>query len=129
MIILAVYDAISVYKTKHMVTLAESVIDLHVPILFVLPRDRKFSLLKNSELEDAFFMGLGDAIIPTILVVSAFMCYENVVPALGAMIGTLVGYAALTRLAGRGTPHAGLPFLNSGAIIGFAIGYVVGNFF
>ncbi len=46
-------------------------------------------------------------------------------PALGAMIGTLVGYAALTRLAGRGTPHAGLPFLNSGAIIGFVIGYVV----
>ncbi|NQE45738.1 hypothetical protein C5S31_06940 [ANME-1 cluster archaeon GoMg2] len=125
MIILAVYDAISVYKTKHMVTLAESVIDLHVPILFVLPRDRKFSLLKNSELEDAFFMGLGDAIIPTILVVSAFMKYANTTPALGAMIGTLVGYAALTRLAGRGTPHAGLPFLNSGAIIGFVIGYVV----
>ncbi|MEA2074793.1 MAG: presenilin family intramembrane aspartyl protease PSH, partial [Euryarchaeota archaeon] len=43
MIILAVYDAISVYKTKHMVSLAESVIDLRMPIIFVLPRKWSFS--------------------------------------------------------------------------------------
>jgi presenilin-like A22 family membrane protease len=45
-------------------------------------------------------------------------------PALGALIGTLAGYAVLSRIAGRGQPHAGLPFLNSGAILGFAIGYL-----
>jgi presenilin-like A22 family membrane protease len=129
--ILMVYDAIAVYKTKHMVTLAESVIDLHMPVLFVLPRKWNFSLLRGDEMEDGFYMGLGDAIIPTVLVVSAnymsgFAYYFGLInaPALGALIGTLVGYAMLSRIAGRGKPHAGLPFLNSGAILGFAIGYL-----
>jgi len=131
LVILMVYDAIAVYKTKHMVTLAESVIDLHMPVLFVLPRKWSFSLLRGDEMEDGFYMGLGDAIIPTVLVVSAnympgFVHYFGLInaPALGALIGTLAGYAVLSRIAGRGKPHAGLPFLNSGAILGFAVGYL-----
>ena len=146
MIILAIYDAIAVYKTKHMVALAESVIDLRMPVLFVLPRKRSFSLVNkpllslsgkplqglrgdgaepHSEMEDAFFMGLGDAIIPSLLVVTSSVTYASVAPALGALIGTLAGYAVLSSFAGRGKPHAGLPLLNSGAIIGFALGYLV----
>ncbi|MGB2842739.1 MAG: presenilin family intramembrane aspartyl protease PSH [Halobacteriota archaeon] len=139
MVILAVYDAIAVYKTKHMVSLAESIVDMRIPVLFVLPRTRNFSLLRDkdqdkdkSEMEEAFFMGLGDAIIPTMLVVSANCMFTSTyylgiinAPALGAVIGTLAGYAVLSRIAGRGKPHAGLPFLNSGAIIGFVIGYIV----
>lgn len=139
MVILAVYDAIAVYKTKHMVSLAESIVDMRIPVLFVLPRTRNFSLLRDkdqdkdkSEMEEAFFMGLGDAIIPTMLVVSANCMFTSTyylgiinAPALGAVIGTLAGYAVLSRIAGRGKPHAGLPFLNSGAIIGFVIGYMV----
>jgi presenilin-like A22 family membrane protease len=150
MIILAVYDAIAVYKTKHMVTLAESVIDLRMPVLFVLPRKRNFSLLNkplqglqvspseacggtggardgaepHNGMEDAFFMGLGDAIIPTLLVVASTVRYASLAPAVGALIGTLAGYAVLSSFAGRGKPHAGLPLLNSGSIIGFAIGYL-----
>ncbi len=129
MIILAVYDAIAVYKTKHMVSLAESIVDLRIPVLFVLPRKRSFSLLRGEDqesgMEEAFFMGLGDAIIPSLLVVSAFVKYASVAPALGALIGTLAGYAVLSRIAGRGKPHAGLPFLNSGAIIGFVVGVLL----
>jgi len=124
LIILAVYDAIAVYKTKHMVSLAESVIELRLPILFVLPRKWSFSLLRGDAMEDGFFMGLGDAIIPSVLVVSSFVTYELATPTLGALVGTLAGYAVLSRIAGRGKPHAGLPFLNSGAILGFAIGYM-----
>ncbi len=122
MILLAIYDAISVYKTKHMVSLAESIVAMRLPILFVLPRKRNFSIVKNSDMGEAFFMGLGDAIIPSMLVVSAFVNYTSAAPALGAALGTLAGYAVLSRIAGRGKPHAGLPFLNSGAIIGFVIG-------
>lgn len=136
MIILAVYDAVAVYKTKHMVTLAESVIDLRMPVLFVLPRKRSFSLLRKpvqgseaaeatgNGMEDAFFMGLGDAIIPTLLVVASRASYASLAPAIGALIGTLAGYAVLSSFAGRGKPHAGLPLLNSGSILGFAIGYL-----
>ncbi|MEA1998666.1 MAG: presenilin family intramembrane aspartyl protease, partial [Euryarchaeota archaeon] len=95
---------------------------MRLPILFVLPRKRNFSIVKNSDMGEAFFMGLGDAIIPSMLVVSAFVNYTSAAPALGAALGTLAGYAVLSRIAGRGKPHAGLPLLNSGAIIGFVIG-------
>ncbi len=126
MILLAVYDAISVYKTRHMVSLAESVVDMNVPILFVLPRKRDFSMLSTGlGSGEALFMGLGDAVIPAILVVSAYVSYNSMIPALSALAGTLAGYTALTRFAGRGKPHAGLPFLNSGAIIGFLIGLII----
>ncbi|MHC1596058.1 MAG: presenilin family intramembrane aspartyl protease PSH [Candidatus Syntropharchaeales archaeon] len=131
LIILAIYDAISVYRTRHMVTLAEGVLDLKLPILFILPRRKGFSFLKNTELKggNAFIMGLGDAIIPSILVVSANFYLEEMpmiwilnYPALGAIIGTIVGYVALSTFVGKGKPHAGLPFLNTGAILGFLVG-------
>ena len=78
LVILAVYDAISVYKTKHMITLAEGVIDLKTPILFVIPKKRDYSFIQEGigKLDDggersAFIMGMGDLIMPSVLVVSA----------------------------------------------------------
>jgi presenilin-like A22 family membrane protease len=74
-------------------------------------------------------MGLGDAIMPTIIVVSAnvFLPHEGFigVPAIGAMIGTLIGFFALTILVMKGKPQAGLPFLNSGAILGYVAGALI----
>ncbi|WP_340820152.1 presenilin family intramembrane aspartyl protease PSH [Methanolobus sp. WCC4] len=137
--LLAIYDAISVYKTKHMIDLAEGVMDLRLPILFVIPKHLRYSFIEDSfnkeegKEKEAFFMGLGDAIMPTILVVSAnvflvqkaeslgyigFISY----PALGAMIGTVIGFIALSVLVMKGKPQAGLPFLNSGVILGYIVG-------
>jgi len=134
--LLAIYDAISVYKTKHMIDLAEGVMDLRLPILFIIPKHMKYSFIEDSFNKDdgkdreAFFMGLGDAIMPTILVISAnvFLVQKHNIdlvggfityPAIGAMIGTLVGFFALSVLVMKGKPQAGLPFLNSGVIIGY----------
>ena len=47
LIILAVYDALSVYKTRHMVSLAEGVIKIKAPLLFVVPRSRSYSFRKD----------------------------------------------------------------------------------
>jgi presenilin-like A22 family membrane protease len=140
LILLAVYDAISVYQTKHMLTLAEGVMDMKVPILFVIPRHLDFSFRKykyDAEGErEAFFMGLGDAIMPTILVVSANVFYLQAAyidlpfigvlnsPALGAALGTIMGFSALMVLVAKGKPQAGLPFLNTGAILGYVIGCI-----
>jgi presenilin-like A22 family membrane protease len=140
LILLAVYDAISVYQTKHMLTLAEGVMNMKVPILFVIPRHLDFSFRNykyDAEGErEAFFMGLGDAIMPTILVVSANVFYLQAAymdlpligvlnsPALGAALGTIVGFCALMMLVAKGKPQAGLPFLNTGAILGYAIGCI-----
>ena len=136
LIILAVYDAISVYRTKHMITLAEGVIDLKTPILFVIPKKRNYSFIREGigklgegHERAAFVMGMGDLIMPSILVVSAnvflkgprIMGFVNL-PALGAIAGSLAGLAVLLYFVSSGKPQAGLPPLNGGTLIGFALG-------
>ena len=71
---LSIYDAISVYKTKHMIDLADAVMALKLPVMLVVPKTRQYSLLKETKglkekLEEkkereAFFMGLGDIVMP-----------------------------------------------------------------
>jgi presenilin-like A22 family membrane protease len=138
LVVLATYDAISVYKTRHMVTLAEGVMEIRAPLLFVVPRKRGYSFrregLGSGEDRGAYFLGLGDAIIPTVLVISAnwslalpeveiFGIGANL-PALGAMLGTYLGFAVLS-MTSRDKPQAGLPFLNGGAILGFLLAVLV----
>ncbi len=44
LMILAVYDAISVYKTRHMLALADGVTSLGLPVLFVVPKRTGFKM-------------------------------------------------------------------------------------
>jgi presenilin-like A22 family membrane protease len=137
LVLLAVYDAISVYKTKHMITLAEGVIDLKTPILFVIPKRRDYSFIREGigKLGDggeraAFIIGMGDMIMPSILVVSANVFLKGWrlggminLPALGAIIGSLAGLVVLLYFVMSGKPQAGLPPLNGGTILGFLAGW------
>ena len=67
-------------------------------------------------------MGLGDIVMPGILVVSAYRFIPNGLPvAAGITIGILIGFAVLMVFVMKGKPQAGLPFLNSGAILGYII--------
>ncbi|EMA36666.1 presenilin family intramembrane aspartyl protease PSH [Halobiforma nitratireducens] len=197
--VLAVYDAISVYGTEHMLDLAEGVMDLKIPVVLVVPTTLSYSYLESPaddtetaaddtnpsgdgdgdetdatatmatdgnaspaadtdasgpdpELEpeppapetdepddadrdlerDALFIGLGDAVIPSILVVSAafFLDAGTIdvplialnLPALGALLGTIAGLLVLMYMVLKGRAHAGLPLLNGGAIGGYLIG-------
>ena len=189
---LAVYDAISVYGTEHMLSLAEGVMDLNIPVVLVIPLSVSYSLLDaepddgesgagdavadgadgadlggdsasddagdasddagdagddagdadsdvteptDIEDRDAFFIGLGDAVIPTVLVASAATFSPAAalsvpfiglnLPALLAMVGSLGGLLVLMSWVIKGRPHAGLPLLNGGAIGGYLIGSVV----
>ncbi|MDS0281521.1 presenilin family intramembrane aspartyl protease PSH [Haloarcula onubensis] len=176
--VLAVYDAISVYGTEHMLTLASGVMDLRVPVVLVIPLSLSYSFLDattpdptadeegdgetaqddaggNGETaadgepadggeaaedemtqgpleRDALFIGLGDAIIPAILVASAaFFAPASVrtvlgvpLPAVTAGVGTFVGLAVLLWMVLKGRAHAGLPLLNGGTIAGYLLGAV-----
>jgi presenilin-like A22 family membrane protease len=168
LIVLAVYDAISVYGTEHMLTLASGVMELRVPIVLVVPLTRSYSFLdadlpdpadeeETTETEaaadggesavvegqnpedddgstrDALFIGLGDAVIPAVLVASAGFFLDSVpalpvpgvaltLPAATAMLGTLAGLVVLLRMVLAGRAHAGLPLLNGGAIAGYLVG-------
>jgi len=132
LVVLAVYDAISVYQTKHMIDLADTVMDLKLPVLLVVPKIRRYSLinetktlkekLKEHEERDAFFMGLGDIVMPGILVVAAYHNISNGLPvALSVLGGTLIGFLVLMTFVIKGKPQAGLPLLCSGAILGYLI--------
>jgi len=193
LVILAVYDAISVYGTEHMLELADGVMDMKVPVILVVPTTLSFSFLDmespdsvdtsgddpepaadggvgdatasstvtaedapvapgdddataaadgteddDGVLErDAFFVGLGDAVMPTILVASAAHFHTAVpnaplpelglplvtmnLPALGALVGTQVGLVVLLWMVLKGRAHAGLPLLNGGAIAGYLL--------
>lgn len=137
LIVLAIYDAISVYKTKHMIELADTVMDLKLPVLLVIPKIRNYSLLKekkslkkqikNGEERDAFFIGLGDIVMPGILVVSTYYNYipDGLPIALSVMVGTLIGFAFLMIFVMKGKPQAGLPLLCGGAIAGYIISSLI----
>ncbi|HTW55165.1 MAG TPA: presenilin family intramembrane aspartyl protease PSH [Thermoplasmata archaeon] len=142
---LMVYDAIAVYRTKHMVSLADVVTDMKLPILMVMPDAPGYDYTQARSLQEqrqqpveeraAMFMGLGDVVIPGTLVVSSFVWLPvaptvlgvgaNLVVAVGALLGSLGGYALLMRIVARGNPQAGLPFLNGGAIAGYVIAYLL----
>ena len=162
---LAVYDAISVYGTEHMLTLAEGVMDLRVPVVLVVPLSLSYSFLDagtpasvaDDESEpsetaadeggssaaadepdpldrEALCIGLGDAVIPTVLIASAAFFAPDSVPSLDvpgialpltaatAMFGTLLGLAVLLRMVLQGRAPAGLPLLHGGAIGGYLVG-------
>lgn len=198
LVVLAVYDAISVYKTKHMLDLADGVMDLRIPAILIIPLTLSYSLLDDDfgapaadetaaesdtdsadsevvadgdgdsaadadsatdeaaadntasdadppaddadpasdetedDRRDVFFIGLGDAVIPGILVASAAFfstapqyavpIIQLNTPALFAMIGTVAGLLVLLRMVMNGRAHAGLPLLNGGAIGGYLLG-------
>jgi len=167
--VLAVYDAISVYKTEHMLDLADGVMDLRIPAILIIPLTLSYSLLDDTDEDepaeavddpkktdvsdsetaaesedevdtdpeedgsrDVFFIGLGDAVIPGVLVASAAFfspapqfavpVIELNLPALLALIGTMAGLLVLMRMVMKGRAHAGLPLLNGGAISGYLLG-------
>ncbi len=132
LIIMAIYDIISVYKTRHMEYLAQAMIRIKAPLIFVLPRSKSHSPGRHNDsaqsddgkMTPPFFLGLGDAIIPTMLVVSVYHNNVGPLPMLGAMLGTYLGFIILmTALSDR--MHAGLPFLNGGAILGYFLGCIL----
>jgi presenilin-like A22 family membrane protease len=143
LIIMAVYDAISVYKTKHMIDLADAVVNLRIPAMLVVPKNRDYSFIKEiqslkekidrGEKREAFFMGLGDIVFPGILAESSFfnIAGNGLTIAISVIIGTLFGFVALSSLVIKGKPQAGLPFLCSGAILGYLIStfLLYGRFF
>ena len=144
MVLAAGYDAWAVYSSKHMLELADTMVNLELPVMLVAPqkpsRGRvKISRPENGEIpppqkkgfDETMLMGLGDVIFPGLLCISALSFLpEGTGPlgwsnplwvALGTMVGSLVGYCVLMTYVARGRPQAGLPLLNGGAILGYFI--------
>lgn len=130
LVIFAVYDYISVYRTKHMISLAKAAVDEKLPMLFVFPSSRDFSMKKvtwdDRHEGDVMMLGFGDIALPSILVASSaiYGLSTSVAFLLFPLIGGLIGMAALLFF-GVKKPAPGLPFINSGTIIGFLIAFLL----
>jgi presenilin-like A22 family membrane protease len=102
---------------------------IRIPLSFIIPKQLTYSVfdvqINPDGTRKAISIGFGDLTFPTLLVVSAktFMNVHYAVA--GAMIGTLVGVFGLMHFTSRRRMHAGLPFLNTGAVIGFLIGLMI----
>ena len=122
MIAAAIYDAWAVYKSKHMLDLADTMMNLNLPILLVAPQDSDYSMRTDrttvhdvdEEVEvverevprervvaksnDAMLMGLGDVIFPGMLVLSTlqYISGDNgLIMAMTTLVGSLIGYSVL----------------------------------
>ena len=134
LILLVVYDYVSVHKTKHMLTLADGVMQQKMPIMFLVPKKLKYSYAREGfaiqdkkEERGAYMLGLGDVIFPGVLVVSAQVFCDGLnvfglaLPSLGALAGAVFGMILLAIPMRSGKPQPGLPLINGCAIVGFII--------
>src|SRR3989475_64355 len=76
LVALAFYDAWAVYRTKHMITLADELTSQRLPILLVIPKKAGYSFREQKSLKgqiaageepEAMFIGLGELIIPGLM--------------------------------------------------------------
>ncbi len=111
-VMLAVYDFIAVFKTKHMVTLAKNITKKNLSFTFALPTK-----------EHTFELGTGDMVIPLTLAVSVLASTSqslafpsNFVAPIIVLIGSLVGLTLTIQFSSKNIGKA-LPALPPQAII------------
>ena len=135
MVIAAVYDHWAVNSSKHMLELADTMINLKLPVLLVAPKSKDYSFLEEDDQvmrsetsedmdwddpvknmpepkksgRDALFMGLGDVIFPGMLVISAVSFLPEMGPEINYVFGTM---------------HAGPLTVGLGTLVGGLAGYV-----
>ena len=133
MIIAAIYDHWAVNKSKHMLELADTMINLKLPVLLVAPKERGYSFRDEKDKimqedisstdnnqnktekksRDALFMGLGDVIFPGILVISSV----TFLPEIGPVVFDIWGDPSLPI-------HLGPMLVGLGTLFGGLCGYV-----
>jgi presenilin-like A22 family membrane protease len=130
LVLVAVYDAVAVYVTGHMQKLLEDA-PSWLPMYFLVPREgyRPFVEVGDVEFSDREFgvLGLGDAVMPAMLISASLSFGAGETAALGALVGAQAGFGLLTLIALRfDRAHAGLPPIVACTLIGwFVAGGVV----
>ncbi len=125
LVILSFYDIIAVYKTKHMVELAEAMIQSRAIFGFVVPssfggfRERMTRVTPG---EQFMILGSGDVILPLLLSASLVRTSINhsVIVAFFSALGLFLMHLIFTNQKVR-RPMAALPPIAAMAIIGYLI--------
>ena len=137
MVLAAIYDHWAVNGSKHMLELADTMIDLKLPVLLVAPKDTSYTFLKQDgdiregteprpqappegagmgmtkpKSRDALFMGLGDVIFPGMLVISSI----TFLPEIGPVVFDFWGDPSKPI-------HLGPMMVGMGTLLGGLVGY------
>ncbi len=119
LVVMMLYDALAVYVSGHMQRLAEWAIRERMPLMFLIP----LSFPPSRSGSPALALGFGDAVLPAVLTLSALRTHPTPWPAVGTLLGILIGHGILVRgFLAKGKSHAGLPFLAGGALGGYGLG-------
>jgi presenilin-like A22 family membrane protease len=135
LILLSIYDYIAVIKTNFMKNFAKGVMSAQLPAALIIPYNKSSSFRKDGinfePVEERFdrgfmILGTGDLLFPTLLAVSAGL-YISITA--GLIVGAFIvaSYFAMawlmsySKYASKIDALPGLPFLCTGAIIGYII--------
>lgn len=130
LLILSFYDIIAVYKTGHMVKIAEDMIKARAISGIVLPQTLKdwFENLENVQPGGRFMiLGSGDLIMPLILIASV-IGFHGLAAGLTVLFFSMFGlfltyYLFITQKTRR--PMAALPPIAAASIIGYLIALIL----
>jgi presenilin-like A22 family membrane protease len=125
--LLAFYDIVAVYATKHMVRMFRGLVSRGVMLAFVLTRLKREDLLAPPERPSAaMLLGTGDVALPAMLVASSLRL--GTAPAVGTALGALLGFVLMFALflgQERRRPMPALPPIALGAVLGHFIGLLL----
>jgi len=138
MLAFLIYDHIAVNLSDIMASLIDFSSSTGLPNYVVIPTSVRFDMSSvrdflTGESDEkpetlALMIGVGDFAFPTFLTVSAYVQNGLTLAVVGALSGTLIATIVLRdslERAEKGLPA--LPWLNTGAIVGFSVGAIAGN--
>jgi presenilin-like A22 family membrane protease len=135
LIALSIYDYVAVIRTKFMVKFAKKVMSIQLPAAITLPYSKDSSLITDGiefgevkERSERGFMilGTGDLLFPTVLAVSAAV-YSSMTDGIIVGVFIIISYLIMmytmyfSKYSTKIQALPGLPFLCTGAIIGYII--------
>jgi len=125
MMILSVYDFVSVFITKHMVKMAKAITEK--PMAFTIAAPHKFKKAKyiahkkTKKKIHVFQLGLGDVIIPlmfSVSILNKFTIFHSIITVIGSLIALIILTLLITKKP-RALPA--LPFVCTGALTGYLV--------
>lgn len=122
LVILAVYDVVAVYFTRHMVAMFKGMMERGVIFALTIPEHPRLLWKKMKDIapgEGFFFLGTGDLAVPAVFTASA--ARADFMLGVGAAIGALVGifFTNLIFQWEHKRPMPALPPIAFGTLLGF----------
>ncbi len=125
--VLALYDIVAVFFTKHMLSLVEGGLSTGTFMGIVYPKNGDFEDLSEDITDESSsdgtqigVVGGGDIIVPMMFSISLLKLY-GVTSALAASLGAAVGLAVLMDRAEKDTFYPAIPIVGGGAVIAWLL--------